>query len=76
VLRVPGGTAGVVLVTALGVSSTLLSIVFALAPPERGSAPMFYLKVLSGCVLFLGIGLAFYYSRRGLPPTGRGKARR
>jgi len=60
VLRIPGGTAGIALVTALGVGSTLLSIVFALAPPEHGSVPMFYAKVISGCVLFLGLGLVFY----------------
>ena len=76
VLRIPGGTAGIALVTTLGLASTLLSIVFALMPPERGSTPMFYVKVLSGCAVFLGIGLVFYYSRRGLPPTSAGKARR
>ena len=41
-----------------------LSIVFALMPPERGSVPMFYAKVISGCIVFLGIGLAFYCARR------------
>jgi len=60
VLRIPGGSAGIALVTALGVGSTLLSIVFALAPPAHGSVPMFYAKVISGCVLFLGLGLVFY----------------
>jgi len=64
VLRIPGGAAGIGLVTLLGVGSTLLSIVFALAPPPHGSVPMFYAKVISGCLLFLGIGLVFYYSRR------------
>ena len=65
VLFIPGGTTGIALVTALGVGSTLISIVFALAPPEHGSVPMFYAKVVSGCVLFLAIGLGFYCSRRG-----------
>jgi amino acid transporter len=67
VLAVPGGTAGVAIVTSLGVGSTLLSIVFALAPPEHGSVPMFYAKVIAGCILFLGIGLIFYYRRRNAP---------
>jgi amino acid transporter len=67
VLRIPGGTAGIALVTVLGVGSTLLSIVFALMPPEHGSVPMFYVKVISGCIVFLGIGLAFYYARRETP---------
>ncbi|HEX7272611.1 MAG TPA: APC family permease [Casimicrobiaceae bacterium] len=63
VLRIPGGTVGIAFVTVLGVGSTLLSIVFALAPPDHGSVPMFYAKVISGCVLFLGLGLVFYRSR-------------
>jgi len=67
VLRVPGGTVGIALVTILGVGSTLLSIVFALMPPEHGYVPMFYAKVIAGCVLFLGIGLGFYYTRQNAP---------
>jgi amino acid transporter len=67
ILRIPGGTAGIALVTALGVGSTLLSIVFALAPPEHGSVPLFYVKVIVGCVVFLAIGLAFYRVRRDVP---------
>ena len=69
VLCIPGGTAGIALVTALGVGSTLLSIVFALVPPEHGSVPMFYAKVISGCILFIGLGLVFYYSRRNADAT-------
>jgi amino acid transporter len=64
VLRIPGGKVGIALVTVLGVSSTLLSIVFAMAPPEHGSVPMFYAKVLSGCVIFLGFGFVFYWRRK------------
>jgi amino acid transporter len=67
VVRIPGGATGIALVTALGVGSTLLSIVFALSPPEHGSVSMFYVKVISGCIVFLGIGLAFYYARRAAP---------
>jgi hypothetical protein len=67
VLRIPGGATGITLVTVLGVGSTLLSIVFALSPPEHGSVSLFYAKVISGCVVFLGIGLAFYYARRAAP---------
>jgi amino acid transporter len=69
VQRIPGGTVGIVLVTTLGVGSTILSIVFALAPPSHGSVPMFYAKVVSGCVLLMGLGLAFYYSRRNADAT-------
>jgi len=67
VLPVPGGAAGMAIVTALGVGSTLLSIVFALSPPEHGYVPMFYAKVIAGCILFLGIGFMFYYTRRNTP---------
>jgi amino acid transporter len=67
VLRVPGGTVGIALVTVLGIGSTFLSIVFALTPPEHGYVPMFYAKVIAGCVLFLGIGLGFYYTRQKAP---------
>ena len=72
VLPIPGGTAGIALVTALGVGSTLISIVFALTPPEHGSVLGFYAKVISGCVLFLGLGLAFYYSRRNADGASEG----
>jgi amino acid transporter len=71
VLHIPGGLAGIALVTALGVGSTLLSIVFALMPPEHGSVPVFYIKVISGCIVFLAIGFVFYYARRQAPdPAG------
>jgi amino acid transporter len=71
-LRIPGGTAGITIVTFLGVASTLLSIVFALAPPEHGNVTLYYLKVIAGCVLFLGIGFVFY-RRRQDPARGAGK---
>jgi amino acid transporter len=69
VLPVPGGMAGVAIVSLLGVGSTSLSIVFALTPPEQGSVPMFYTKVIAGCIFFLGIGLMFYFRRRNALTT-------
>ena len=66
-LRIPGGRTGVALVTLLGVSSTLLSIGFALIPPADGPMPAFYTKVLGGCALFLGTGLAVYFVGRQSP---------
>jgi hypothetical protein len=74
-LRIPGGAAGIALITALSVGSTLVSIVFALAPPEHGSVPMFYAKVISGCVLFLGLGLVFCCSQRNAQDTLTQKGR-
>lgn len=67
-LCVPGGRIGIALVSALGLASTLVSIGFALAPPGTGQAGMFYLKVLGGCGLFLGLGLALYFARQRSSP--------
>jgi glutamate:GABA antiporter len=61
-LRVPGGRIGVAIVSVLGLASTLVSIGFALVPPAGGHAGMFYLKVLGGCALFLGLGLVLYFA--------------
>lgn len=61
-LRVPGGSIGVAIVSALGLSSTLVSIAFALVPPIGGQPGMFYSKVLGGCALFLGLGFALYFA--------------
>lgn len=71
-LRVPGGLAGLAAVTGSGLVSTLVAIGCALAPPAGGSATVFYAKVLGGCVLFLGVGGALYFSsaRRGRQRTG------
>ena len=58
---VPGGTAGLVICSALGFAATLLSVVLALLPPEGSENPgMFVLKVGGGCLLFIAVGLAFY----------------
>ena len=59
---VPGGTAGILLCSALGFSATLLSVVLAMLPPAGSSDPqMFVLKVGGGCLLFIAAGLIFYY---------------
>ena len=63
-LRVPGGRIGIALVTGLGVSSTLLSIAFALSPPAGGVDGTFYAKELGGCALFLGAGLLLFLAGR------------
>ena len=62
---VPGGTIGLVLCSGLGFGATLLSVVLALMPPDDTADPqMFVLKVGGGTLLFLAIGLAFYYRNR------------
>ena len=62
---VPGGSVGVWIVSGLGFSATLLSIVLALTPPAGSDNPgLFVFKVAGGCLLFICIGLAFYWRNR------------
>ena len=62
---VPGGNAGVWLFAGLGFTATLLSVVLALIPPAGTTNPqMFILKVGGGCLLFIAVGLVFYYRNR------------
>jgi amino acid transporter len=62
---VPGGTAGVWLCGGLGFAATVLSIVLALMPPAGSAAPqLFVAKVGGGCVLFIAVGLIFYWRNR------------
>ncbi len=59
---VPGGTAGLVLCSVLGFGATLLSVILALMPPEGTSNPqLFVIKVGGGTLLFIAVGLIFYY---------------
>ncbi|HEY5087545.1 MAG TPA: APC family permease, partial [Gemmatimonadaceae bacterium] len=65
VVLVPGGMAGCWVAAILGFATTLLGIVFAMIPPENSSNPvLFFLKVGGGCLLLIGIGLAFYWRGR------------
>ena len=62
---VPGGIAGVCLCSALGFGATLLSVVLAVLPPAGSTNPqLFVLKVGGGCLLFVAVGLIFYYLNR------------
>lgn len=62
---VPGGALGCWLVSALGVSTTLLAIVTSMVPPEHSNHPgLFFLKVVGGSALLIGIGLMFYLRGR------------
>jgi amino acid transporter len=77
VLRVPGGRIGIVLVTGLGVSSTLLSIAFALIPTSGSADKTVYAKELGGCAIFLATGLLLYYSgKRSSAPSAPSSPRR
>lgn len=58
---VPGGMAGVYLVSTLGFAATTLSVGLALLPPADSESPgLFVAKVAGGCVLFVVIGLWIY----------------
>ena len=59
-IAIPGGTIGCWLTCGLGFATTLLAIVTSMVPPQGSSAGMFFLKVVVGCVLFIGIGLIFH----------------
>lgn len=63
---IPGGIIGVSLCSVLGFSATLLSVVLAMIPPDGTANPqMFILKVGGGCLLFIAVGLIFYFRNRG-----------
>lgn len=65
VVLVPGGMFGCWLASILGFCTTLLAIGFAMVPPENTANPvLFFLKVGGGCLLLIGIGLAFYMRGR------------
>jgi amino acid transporter len=58
---IPGGSIGCWLVSALGFATTLLAIVTSIVPPDTSAnRGLFLIKVGGGCVLIIGIGLAFY----------------
>ena len=59
-IAIPGGTIGCWLTCGLGFATTLLAIITSMVPPQGSSAGMFFLKVVVGCVLFIGIGLVFH----------------
>ena len=71
ILYVPGGRAGVAVVSGLGLLSTLVAIGCALVPPAAADAAIFYAKVLGGCAAFLGIGWAL--SLTNATRKGRGE---
>jgi amino acid transporter len=65
VTLVPGGNAGLWLCSGLGFAATLLSVILSMIPPDDMPNPqMFVLKVVGGCLLFIAVGLIFYYRNR------------
>ncbi len=63
---IPGGVTACWLVSAVGFLTTLLAIFTSMLPPAESQEPgLFYLKVVGGSVVLIGIGLIFYLSGRG-----------
>ena len=61
IMLVPGGSFGCWLACVLGFAATLLAIVTSVVPPDGSSdCGLFLIKVVGGCVLIIGVGLAFY----------------
>ena len=60
-ILVPGGKPGVWIAGLLGFSVTLLSIIFAMIPPETESKWLFETKLLGATAVTIAIGLALYW---------------
>jgi amino acid transporter len=60
-ILVPGGKVGVWIAGLLGFSVTLLSIIFAMIPPETESKWLFETKLLGATAVTIAIGLALYW---------------
>jgi len=58
---VPGGKVGVWIAGLLGFSVTLLSIIFAMIPPETESKWLFEAKLLGATAVTIAIGLVLYW---------------
>jgi amino acid transporter len=67
---VPGGSIGLWLVSGLGFSATMLSVVLAVTPPANSANPaLFVIKVGGGSLLFLLAGMLFYWRNRQRHPV-------
>jgi len=65
VTRVPFGNAGPWLFGGLGFAATLLSVILAFIPPAGTSNPgLFVIKIASATLLFIVVGLGFYWRGR------------
>jgi glutamate:GABA antiporter len=58
---VPGGKLGVWVAGSLGFAVTLISIIFAMVPPETGNKWLFEGKLLGATILTIAIGLVLYW---------------
>jgi amino acid transporter len=61
---VPGGAVGCWIAAALGFSTTAFAIVTSMLPPAGSDKALFFLKVVGGSALMIGVGLAFFLRGR------------
>jgi hypothetical protein len=65
VTLVPLGNAGPWIFGGLGFAATMLSIILAFIPPAGTSNPgLFVMKIAASTLLFIAIGLGFYWRGR------------
>jgi amino acid transporter len=77
VTLVPLGKAGPWVFGGLGFAATMLSVVLAFIPPAGTSNPeLFVLKIAASTLLFVAVGLGFYWRNRQPPAVAGGRAAR
>ncbi len=65
VTLVPGGKLGYWIVSGLGFATTLLAIITSMVPPQGNTDHgLFFIKVIGGCIVLTGVGLALYAIER------------
>ena len=57
---VPGGRIACWVWAALGFVTTAFAVVTSAVPPDAGRSMLFLVKVVGGCTLLIGVGMAFY----------------
>lgn len=71
IFLVPFGKVGPYLIGTLGFSATLLSVILAFIPPAGTANPgLFVAKISGATLLFIGVGVAFYWRNRKTHSAG------
>jgi amino acid transporter len=61
---VPGGFGACCLWGAVGFATTAFAVVTAMIPPDGADQGLFFLKVIGGSAVLIGVGLVFFYRGR------------
>ena len=65
VRRVPGGKPVAIAIASIGLVSTLLTIILStIPPPDEANKPLAVLKVVGGCALLVGAGVAVFLAEK------------